>query len=271
MGNQKQKWTQEEEDALLAGIAKHGPGKWKNIIRDPEFASILTHRSNIDLKDKWRNLSVSAGQCSKDKERVLKALSAPHSSTLNSPAAPANDESSDAVMDDAPESTVDAKSAPRYNAMIFEALSTMKDTKGSDLSAIVHFIEQRHEVPRNFRRLLSSRLRRLVLQGKIEKVQNFYKVRNGTSPVKRIPTTKQKNNRPRPSQNYGVASAEAVEEAALTAAYKVVEAENKYIIAYDAVKEAERVAKMTEDTVLLLELAKEIKEQCSRGEIVLLA
>lgn len=50
MGNQKQKWTAEEEEALLAGITKHGPGKWKNILKDPEFAPFLTHRSNIDLK-----------------------------------------------------------------------------------------------------------------------------------------------------------------------------------------------------------------------------
>lgn len=50
MGNQKLKWTAEEEEALLAGVRKHGPGKWKNILRDPEFAEQLSNRSNIDLK-----------------------------------------------------------------------------------------------------------------------------------------------------------------------------------------------------------------------------
>lgn len=50
MGNQKLKWTAEEEEALLAGVGKHGPGKWKNILRDPEFADQLSNRSNIDLK-----------------------------------------------------------------------------------------------------------------------------------------------------------------------------------------------------------------------------
>ncbi|KAK6227960.1 hypothetical protein SCA6_000300 [Theobroma cacao] len=59
MGNQKQKWTAEEEEALLAGVAKHGPGKWKNVLKYPDFAPHLTRRSNIALKDKWRNLSVS--------------------------------------------------------------------------------------------------------------------------------------------------------------------------------------------------------------------
>jgi hypothetical protein len=50
MGYQKQKWTAEKEEALLGGVAKHGPGKWKNILKDPDFAPFLTHRSNIDLK-----------------------------------------------------------------------------------------------------------------------------------------------------------------------------------------------------------------------------
>lgn len=50
MGNQKLKWTQEEEEALIAGIEKYGAGKWKNILVDPQFAPLLTSRSNIDLK-----------------------------------------------------------------------------------------------------------------------------------------------------------------------------------------------------------------------------
>jgi len=50
MGNPKQKWKSEEEEALRAGIAKHGTGKWKNIQRDPEFNPYLRSRSNIDLK-----------------------------------------------------------------------------------------------------------------------------------------------------------------------------------------------------------------------------
>jgi len=50
MGNQKLKWTNEEEDALIAGIERHGPGKWKAILLDPHFGPLLTSRSNIDLK-----------------------------------------------------------------------------------------------------------------------------------------------------------------------------------------------------------------------------
>jgi hypothetical protein len=50
MGNPKQKWTAEEEEALRAGVAKHGTGKWKDIQRDPQFNVHLASRSNIDLK-----------------------------------------------------------------------------------------------------------------------------------------------------------------------------------------------------------------------------
>ncbi|RZC82065.1 hypothetical protein C5167_044636 [Papaver somniferum] len=60
MGAPKQKWTAAEEEALVAGINKHGTGKWKSIQNDPEFSHVLAARSNIDLKDKWRNMSVSA-------------------------------------------------------------------------------------------------------------------------------------------------------------------------------------------------------------------
>lgn len=50
MGAPKQKWTAEEEYALKAGVKKHGIGKWRNILKDPEFSMALQLRSNIDLK-----------------------------------------------------------------------------------------------------------------------------------------------------------------------------------------------------------------------------
>lgn len=50
MGAPKQKWTQEEESALKSGVVKHGPGKWRTILKDPEFSGVLYLRSNVDLK-----------------------------------------------------------------------------------------------------------------------------------------------------------------------------------------------------------------------------
>ncbi|KAF8034147.1 hypothetical protein BT93_C0424 [Corymbia citriodora subsp. variegata] len=278
MGNPKQKWTQEEEDALRAGVAKHGTGKWKDIQRDPEFNKFLFSRSNIDLKDKWRNMIGGAsGQGQRDKSRAkAKASSDPPSTLPNLPNAlnvPVSDEATaEPATDGAPKIVDDGKSAPRYNAMIFEALSTLKDPNGSDTGAIFNYIERRHEVPQNFRRLLSSRLRRLVAQEKLEKVQNCFKIKEITSFETKTPAPKEQDVRPRQlppivNTNYG----ETVDEAAVTAAYKIAEAENKSFVAAEAVKEAERVSKMAEDADAMLQMALEILEKCSRDEMVLVA
>lgn len=58
MGGSKQKWTVEEEFALRQGVTKYGKGKWRAMQKDPELGPILANRSNIDLKDKWRNLNI---------------------------------------------------------------------------------------------------------------------------------------------------------------------------------------------------------------------
>ncbi|KAH0908982.1 hypothetical protein HID58_032303 [Brassica napus] len=54
MGAPKQKWTPEEEAALKAGVLKHGTGKWRTILSDPHFSSVLKSRSNVDLKIKHK-------------------------------------------------------------------------------------------------------------------------------------------------------------------------------------------------------------------------
>ncbi|KAI3714543.1 hypothetical protein L6452_21499 [Arctium lappa] len=280
MGNPKQKWTSEEEEALRAGVAKHGTGKWKNIQKDPEFNHFLYSRSNIDLKDKWRNMSVSAnGQGPREKSRTPKAKINTDSPATPLPIAQApgssalvvvDPASTDAIMDDSSKCLLDGKTVSKYNAMIYEALSTLKDPNGSDTSAIVSFIEKRHEVPQNFRRLLSSRLRRLVAQEKLEKVQNCYRLRREVLYGTKGPIPKPKEIRPRLSQINSYLGG-TLEEAAVAAAYKVAEAENKSFVAAEAVKEAERVAKMAEEADAFLQLAKEIYDKCSRGEVVMVA
>ncbi|WCJ42719.1 Telomere repeat-binding factor 4 [Euphorbia peplus] len=289
MGNPKQKWTAEEEDALRAGVAKHGTGKWKNIQRDPEFNPFLFARSNIDLKDKWRNMSVSAGtQGPREKSRTPKPKTEPESSVpvavpalaaAVSPVSVASLQTSASVVaapvkltpkvEDASKSATDGKNASKYNAMIFEAIQAINEQNGIDTSAIVNYIEQREAVPQNFRRLLSSRLRRLVGQAKLEKVQNCYKVKNSSSSSGiKPPTPKpiEKEVRPR-----FINSVDNVEDAAVAAAYRIAEAENKSFVAAEAVKEAERISKMAEDADSLLQLATEIFEKCSKGEVVLMA
>ncbi|XP_034209901.1 telomere repeat-binding factor 4 isoform X2 [Prunus dulcis] len=293
MGNQKQKWTAEEEEGLLAGVAKHGPGKWKNILKDPEFASVLIHRSNIDLKDKWRNLSVStSGHGSKDRPRGTKvknsvaaqhlvrnsaptasvrpnaspASAPPNSSPASvrpsaSPASVCPNASPDAMMDDAVNSAPELKSASHTRKMV---------------TVLIHILQQRHEVPvpPNFRRLLGPRLRRLVSQGKLEKVQNRYKLKKDATFGTKTPTLtrNQRDVRPRKLQNSGsMTFTETVQDAAETAAHKLADAEDKSFVAAVAMKEADRISKMTEDNESILQLIEEIYGQCSRGEVVALA
>ncbi|KAI3814473.1 hypothetical protein L1987_14113 [Smallanthus sonchifolius] len=281
MGNPKQKWTAEEEEALRAGIAKHGTGKWKNIQKDPEFNHLLYSRSNIDLKDKWRNMSVSAnGQGPREKSRTTKPKSNTDSPATpvaisqapgSSPPVVVDTVSTDVHMDDGSKCLLDGKTASKYNAMIYEALSTLKDPNGSNTSAIVSFIEKRHEVPPNFRRLLTSRLRRLVAQEKLEKVQNCYRLRREVLNGTKGPLPKRKEMWPRLSSPFNSHLGETLEEAAVAAAYKVAEAENKSFVAAEAVKEAERVSKMAEEAEVFLQMAKQIYERCSRGEVVMVA
>ena len=50
-------WTMVEVEALKRGVEVHGRGNWQKILDDPATALLLQSRTNINLKDKWRNLS----------------------------------------------------------------------------------------------------------------------------------------------------------------------------------------------------------------------
>ncbi|KAK1363707.1 putative transcription factor MYB-HB-like family [Heracleum sosnowskyi] len=54
-------WSADEEDALRDGVTKHGVGKWRDILDDPELSTALILRTNVDLKDKWRNMNLKNG------------------------------------------------------------------------------------------------------------------------------------------------------------------------------------------------------------------
>ncbi|WRX31831.1 SANT/Myb domain - like 10 [Theobroma cacao] len=262
MGNPKQKWTAEEEEALRAGVAKYGKGNWKSIQRDPELSPFLFARSNIDLKDKWRNLSGgSGGHGSREKSRTSKPKANSDGSTPQSSVPVKRNALSKPVADDSSKSFA----SNRYNEMIIEAVSALKEPNGSDNRAIISYIEQRQEVPQSFRKQLCSRLKRLVAVEKLEKVQNRYKMRKDETFGTKTPSPNQKGTRLKH------VTCDSVEEASVTAAYLIAEAENKSFVAAEAVKEAERVSKMAEDMDSLLQLAKEIFETCSRGEILLMA
>ncbi|KAL4572520.1 hypothetical protein LXL04_019299 [Taraxacum kok-saghyz] len=51
----KMRWTITEEDTLRTGVLKYGKGNWKLILN--MYREIFVDRTEVDLKDKWRNLT----------------------------------------------------------------------------------------------------------------------------------------------------------------------------------------------------------------------
>eukprot|EP01043_Picozoa_sp_COSAG02_P019962 COSAG02_NODE_973_length_15536_cov_5.108635_11_plen_363_part_00 len=51
-------YSEEEIESLHKGVARHGAGKWKEILRDPDYPFLADGtRTVVDLKDKWRHLN----------------------------------------------------------------------------------------------------------------------------------------------------------------------------------------------------------------------
>lgn len=104
----------------------------------------------------------------------------------------------------------------------------------------------------------------------ILQVQNCFKVKEDASLGTKTPNPKQKDTRPKLLHSTNdISPADTVQEAAAAAAGQVADAENKSFVAAEAVKEAERVSRMAEDTDSLLQLAKEIFERCNIRNIIL--
>ncbi|XP_044976830.1 single myb histone 4 isoform X2 [Hordeum vulgare subsp. vulgare] len=280
MGAPKQKWTSEEEEALRRGVLKHGAGKWRTIQKDPEFSPVLSSRSNIDLKDKWRNLSFSAsGLGSRDKQRVPRPK-APSSSPSPSPQLlllPAPNSVADAAPpEDSEKSPHDDKTpSPKYSAMILEALGELKEPNGSEVTTICNFIEQRHEVQPNFRRLLCAKLRRLIGVNKVEKIDKSYKLTDSYAKRALAPMKDSSLKKKDPAKSSKAAkglalfaAASPALDAAEAAAMKVADAEAKSHLANEHMMEVERIGKMAEETESLLALAEELYQRCSRGEVL---
>ncbi|KAK1309390.1 Telomere repeat-binding factor 1 [Acorus calamus] len=188
MGVPKQKWTSEEESALKAGVIKHGAGKWRTILKDPEFSFILCLRSNVDLKDKWRNMSVTENGYG-SRERTKVALKKSHH-------VPRHDDNSLAlsnVVDDVDDEMVDIKpivtppemlqvaASPknyisRLDNLILEAIAALKEPTGSNKTTIGLYIEDQYWAPPNFKELLQLKLRALTANGRLIKVKRRYRI-----------------------------------------------------------------------------------------------
>ncbi|XP_057492316.1 telomere repeat-binding factor 1-like [Actinidia eriantha] len=181
MGAPKQKWTSEEEAALKAGVTKYGAGKWSTILKDPEFSILLYSRSNVDLKDKWRNMNVAANgwgsrsrvrvasksnqQIVKDDDKALSTVSQSDTDIVDAqPLAGSNGTSENASS---------KKPIPRLDNLILEAITNLKEPRGSSRAAIAIYIEERYLAPENLERLLAATLKLLTENGKLVKVIYF--------------------------------------------------------------------------------------------------
>ncbi|XP_057963838.1 telomere repeat-binding factor 1 [Malania oleifera] len=186
MGAPKQRWTQGEEAALKAGVVKHGAGKWRTILKDPEFNGVLHQRSNVDLKDKWRNMSVMAnGWGSREKARLaIKRLQQAPKLEENTMAVSAVAQSDEEIVDAKPLAIssgavqIDGskRSIVRLDNLIVEAITSLKEPGGSNKTTIATYIEEQYWAPPNFKRLLSAKLKFLTASGKLIKVKRKYRI-----------------------------------------------------------------------------------------------
>ncbi|XP_043711693.1 telomere repeat-binding factor 1-like [Telopea speciosissima] len=186
MGAPKQKWTAEEEVALKAGVVKHGAGKWRTILKDPEFSSVLSLRSNVDLKDKWRNMNVTAnGYGSRHRGRLAVRRNQPVLKHDDNPLALSMVVQSDEEIVDAKPLAVSGgtlqnvgpkRSIPRLENIIMEAITNLKEPGGSNRTDIATYIEDQYWSPPNFKRQLSAKLKNLTASGKLIKVKRKYRI-----------------------------------------------------------------------------------------------
>ncbi|PKA49067.1 Telomere repeat-binding factor 1 [Apostasia shenzhenica] len=192
MGAPKQKWTSEEESALKAGVDKHGSGNWRTILRDPEFSGILFLRSNVDLKDKWRNMRVTAnGWGSREKARVglkkFRVLPERDDNLLAMSTLEEHDEFVDykplTMSSEIMRITGRKRSVMKIEDLIMEAITFFKEPKGSNKTAIASYIEDQYMAPADFRVLLSANLKAMTASGKLFKVKRKYRI----SPCSSIP------------------------------------------------------------------------------------
>ncbi|XWS45134.1 hypothetical protein CRYUN_Cryun15aG0110700 [Craigia yunnanensis] len=274
MGAPKQKWTAEEEAALKAGVLKHGTGKWRNILSDPEFSSVLCSRSNVDLKDKWRNINATAIWGSRQKAKLAlkrNQLAAKHD---DNPMAAKHDGNPMALITVPPrEEVVDSnplvvssgtpraigpkKPISRLDNILLEAITSLKEPGGSDRASIAVYIEEKCAALPNLKKLLATKLKLLVANGTLIKVKHKYRIapRSTISEARRSPLLtlerRQKDSSKAEKKGVNILTKTQVdaelskmrsmtaEEAAAAAARAVAEAEVAIAEAEKAAREAE--------------------------------
>ncbi|KAJ0241984.1 Telomere repeat-binding factor 2 [Hirschfeldia incana] len=263
MGAPKQKWTPEEEAALKAGVLKHGTGKWRTILSDPQFSSVLKSRSNVDLKDKWRNISVTAlwGSRKKAKLALKRNLSAPKQDDNNNTTSLSivplangdgrtNPTSPRGFGAGSPQQTHASKRAiTSLDRIILEAITNLKEPRGSDRTSIFMYIEENFKTPSNMKRNVAVRLKHLSSNGPLVKIKHKYRFSTDFTRVgarQKSPQLLLEGNNKQDSLEPGadgelfMIKGMTAQDAAEAAARAVAEAEFAITEAEEAAKDAER-------------------------------
>ena len=123
----------------------------------------------------------------------------------------------------------------------------------------MNFLEVRMDILFGQKNVLSHTFYSNPISIKLQ-VENCYRIKN-SSLFQAGTNIRKDNGRRQPLSTAHIKAGESLEEAAKTAAYKVVEAENTSVVVAEAVKEAERISKMAEATDSILQFAKEIFER----------
>ncbi|CAH2064582.1 unnamed protein product [Thlaspi arvense] len=251
MGAPKQKWTSDEETALKAGVLKHGTGKWRTILSDPEFGSVLKSRSNVDLKDKWRNISVTALFGSRRKAKLA------HKRT---PSSGANQDADNTTaltivaLANGPTSPPPVPFEGPFTSedkIIFEAITNSK--KPCDKKSIWRYIEDNFMMEPNKKRPVALRLKYLTNVGVLIKTKHRYKISpNFMAAAENLTSQRPEENGVRdPSQSrvdgeLNMINGMTEQEAAVAAARAVAEAEFAIAESEEAAREADEAEAQAE-------------------------
>ncbi|CAM0875748.1 unnamed protein product [Alopecurus aequalis] len=197
MGAPKLKWNSTEDAALRAGVAKHGVGNWRTILKDPEFSSILRSRSNVDLK--WRNINVlftASGSREKGRTVTKKNQATPkntdHQTAISTVASDIDDE----IVEEKPiisissqvwNSSIARKPRSRLNNIILESVKNLNEPTGSHRNTIANYIEDEYWPPSDFDHILSAKLKDLTTSGKLIQVNRKYRIAPDSHSEERSP------------------------------------------------------------------------------------
>jgi len=184
--------------SLRPRVARFGIGKWRLIQKDPELGEILRQRSNVDLKacsssmqsllsdahprarlqDKWRNMHPSAS----DGEGGGAVRAAPPAKPKASKDKSAARAASGGAAQAHPPAPDKRQYEKKLEDLVFEAVRTLK--QAATLEGIAVHIEDKYDVPAEFRKQLAAHLKSLADAGKLMKSKTAFTLPGRGGPPK---------------------------------------------------------------------------------------